>query len=1220
MSLRGALAPKQSPKAMGIATPSTIQCWARDDKQSGLFLLHLTLPFSPHRSSQMPIGLKHILKAVERIEKSLVIGGLHGGSKGLAVCSLAQNAPSKTFLLITSTDEKANELIDDIRCFIDPKDLPRLKLFPASSVLPFSRLSPEPELWADRISILNDLAYGKYLIIVAEVAALLRRVPPKPFIKKGARTVNIREPLNPQGLVTYLAEVGYEDVGMVEDEGSFARRGGIVDVWSPTADAPTRIEFAEDRILSMRFFDPASQRSKHDINEIHLIPVRDFPFDMASRAKAAHRIRERSDESDLTSHERRAIIEAIHEGIATSGIETLMPLFHDSTATFMDYLPESSLIIVDETHDVEAAANAHHDEVIELASNTQSPERIVRPDEIVMPPDLMWADLKKRNCLHLNSLYADERVGAAEQLTVKTVSNVDLRPLIESHDKDEDMLSPLTRRMREWKDAGMRIVFNCHTEMQAERLKDLFRMHSIELAAFDAPFSTISEMSSTAVRMRISRLSAGFRWEDEKLICITDAEVFGSKSLRKIPKSAAPMEPFTSFAELAEGDHLVHELHGIGRYAGLVHLDIEGEPGDYLLLEYLGGDKLYLPVYRLNLVGRYIGAGDAPPMLHRLGGTRWANAQKKVSQAIRLMAKELLDIYAAREVYPGTPVPAGGAEYEEFAASFPYDETPDQAKAIEDIMLDMGIERPMDRLVCGDVGYGKTEVAMRAAFRSAMNGMQVAVLVPTTVLAFQHYETFSKRFTDYPINVEMLSRFLSTREQKKVLEELAKGQVDIVIGTHRLLQKDVSFRNLGLLIIDEEHRFGVRHKEMIKKLRKTVDVIAMTATPIPRTLNLSLTGIRDISIINTPPADRQSITTYVAPLDEGIIRQAIIREMARGGQVFFVHNRIETMGSMYARLKKIVPEARIVVGHGQLKESQLEKVMMDFVERRADVLLCTAIIESGLDIPSANTIIIHRADTFGLAQLYQLRGRVGRSSLKAYAYLLTPPDGIMTPIAKKRLTVLKRFTELGSGFQIAMHDLEFRGSGNILGSAQSGHIAAVGYELYAKLLDRAVRKLTGKRVEEEIDPELHLKISAFLPESYVSDPGMRVDLYKRLANRTSSEEVMTMGDELTDRFGPLPPEARNLLGMMEVKILARTLRMRQVLFDGTHLSCQLDATTPLATANILELVQEHPSLYRIVPPDRLLIRTGERADDTAIIAAVKNSLSALHTYVSEYTS
>ncbi|MFH1830047.1 MAG: transcription-repair coupling factor [Pseudomonadota bacterium] len=1165
----------------------------------------------------MPVGLKHIVEATERIERSLAINGLHGGAKGLAVSTLAQNASSKTFLVVTSTDEKAQELIDNIRCFIHPDHLPKLRLFPASSVLPFSRLSPEPELWADRIGILNDLAQGVPLIIVAEAKALMRRVPPKSFIKNSTRTVLMREPVDPKDLCSYLADMGYEDVGMVEDEGSFARRGGIIDLWSPTKDAPVRIEFEDDRILSMRFFDPASQRSKQDITEIQLIPVRDFPFDKAARAKAAHRIRERSEESDLSTHERRAIIEAIHEGIATSGIETLMPLFHEKTSSFMDYLSENSIIILDETHDIEATANAHHDEVQDIASSTQSPERIVKPHEIVMPPDLLWTELAKFRSLHINALHIDEHVHATEPLTVKTFSNKDLRPLIESHGKDEDMLAPLVRRIHEWQGMGMRIVFTCHTEMQAERLKDLFRLHKIELIPFDEPFSAIADMRWEAVRLRINRLSSGFRWEDEKLILISDAEVFGSKSARKIPKTATPMEPFTSFAELAEGDHLVHEMHGIGRYAGLVHLDIQGEPGDYMLLEYLGGDKLYLPVYRLNLVGRYIGAGDAPPMLHRLGGTRWENARKKVSQAIRLMAQELLDIYAAREVYPGTPLPKGGAEFEEFAASFLYDETPDQAKAIEDIMFDMGTKRPMDRLVCGDVGYGKTEVAMRAAFRAAMNGMQVAVLVPTTVLAFQHYETFLKRFADYPINIEMLSRFRTSREQKKVVEELTKGRVDIVIGTHRLLQKDVSFRNLGLLIIDEEHRFGVCHKERIKKLRKTVDVMAMTATPIPRTLNLSLTGIRDISIINTPPADRQSITTYVAPLDEGIIRQAIIREMARGGQIFFVHNRIETMGSMYAKLKKIVPEARIVVGHGQLKETALEKVMMDFVEKRADVLLCTAIIESGLDIPSANTIIIHRADTFGLAQLYQLRGRVGRSSVKAYAYLLTPPDGMMTPIAKKRLTVLKRFTELGSGFQIAMHDLEFRGSGNILGSAQSGHIAVVGYELYAKLLDRAVRKLTGKKVEEEIDPELHLKISAFLPETYVSDPGSRVDLYKRLANRTSSEEVLAMGEELTDRFGPLPAEALNLLGMMEIKILARKLRMRQVLFDGAHLSCQLDATTPLSTDKILSLVHEDSSLYRIVPPDRLLIRTGKTADDSAVIAAVRNSLNALQIYVSE---
>jgi transcription-repair coupling factor (superfamily II helicase) len=1165
----------------------------------------------------MAVGLKDIAKATEGTDRAVFIDGLHGGAKGLAMAACARSERSHPIIILTATEERALELLEDIGCFLHPEEQARLRHLPESTALPYSRISPDPELWADRLGILSELADGRPLVVVASVPSLMRRLPPKDFIRKYSRTIRRAESTDPQELCAYLANAGYEDVGLVEDEGSFARRGGIVDLWSPTMATPVRLEFEGDRILSMRRFDPATQRSKDDVPEARLIPVRDFPFDEQARAKAAHRIRERSDESALTSHERRALIEAIHEGIALSGIETLMPLFHDSTETIFEYLPPETTVIVDESADAEAAANALADEVQELAITTQSPERIVHLDEILLQPAELWQHTHALRALNFDALETGVTLDMPARLACRTEGNADLRPLIEGHAKSEDMLAPLVRRIETWQQDGMRVVFTCHTEMQAARLKDLFRMHGMDLAAFDEPFETIFELSASSVRLRIGRLSAGFRWFHEKLIVITDAEVFGQRQIRKKQAPARPMEPFTSFAEIAEGDFIVHEQHGIGCYRGLVHLDIDETPGDYLLLEYFGGDKLYLPIYKLGLVGRYIGSADAPPMLDRLGGARWAAARSKVSRAIMLMAKELLDIYAAREVFPGVSLPAGGTEYEEFCAAFPYDETADQARAIDDVMMDMGRERPMDRLVCGDVGYGKTEVAMRAAFRAALCGYQVAVLVPTTVLAFQHYETFSKRLAGQPMRVEMLSRFRSPKEQKKVIEDIKAGLVDIVVGTHRIVQKDVAFKKLGLLVIDEEHRFGVRHKERIKKLRATVDVMTMTATPIPRTLNLSLTGIRDISIINTPPADRQSIATFVAPMDEGIVRQAILKELARGGQVFFVHNRVETIGSMKAKLAQIVPEARIVVGHGKLKEGALEKVMLDFVERRADILLCTTIIESGLDIPSANTIIVHRADTFGLAQLYQLRGRVGRSNVKAYAYLMTPADGTMTPIAKKRLTVLKRFTELGSGFQIAMHDLEFRGAGNILGRAQSGHVAAVGYELYAKLLDRAVRKLMGKKIEEELDPELNLRVPAFLPEDYVADPGTRIDIYKRLANRSSADEIEAMGEELADRFGHLPVEAQNLLSLMEVRILARELGMKQIVFDGTHLSCQLTAHSPFSTEQLLELAGQERSRYRIVPPDRLVITVGGGGIGQEAIAAAKNSLSALAGYVSE---
>jgi len=1166
-----------------------------------------------YKRANMPAGLRDIVSAACGADGRFHIDGLHGASKGLAVSSFARSDPKRAILIITSTQERAQELADDVLAFIHPDERRRVRLFPEGAALPYSRLSPDSEEWADRLQALYELAHGFPQVLIASAPAAMRRVPPMRYLTSAARRVRKGEAADPYELCAYLAQYGYEDVGLVEDEGGFARRGGILDFWPPTSDAPIRLEFEDERIVSMRAFDPASQRSKGEMTEALLIPVRDFPFDDPSRAKAAHRVRERSERADLSAHERRALIEAIHEGIAVSGIETLMPLFHDSTETLFGYIPAGSMTIVDDPADVLQSAHAHEQEVRELARDTMSPERIVKPREIILGADDLEARLE--GAVLFNAIGAPD-AEATSALDAHTQGNADVRAMVAGHASGEDMLAPLAGLMGRLKRDGWRVVLACHTPMQAERLKDLFHWHGVEIVPLEAPFETLGDMSGSAVRVMQCRLSAGFRWEAERLAVITDAEIFGTKVARRT-RAKQPMEPFTSFTEIDEGDFLVHEQHGIGRYAGLKHLTIEGGEGDYLLIEYLGGDRLYLPAYRIGQVGRYIGSGEAPPPLDKLGGMRFAALRKKVARDIRQMAKELLSVYAAREVYPGTRFKAGGAELEEFAAAFPYDETPDQQRAIEDLMSDMGLERPMDRLICGDVGYGKTEVAMRAAFRAVTHGAQVAVLVPTTVLALQHYETFTKRFADTPVSIEMLSRFRTAGEQKRVVAGLAEGAIDIVIGTHRLLSKDVGFRNLGLLIIDEEHRFGVRHKERIKKLRSTVDVIAMTATPIPRTLNMSLAGIRDISIINTPPADRLSITTHVAPFDEGIVRQAILREMARGGQIFFVHNRVETIESWHARLKKLVPEARIIVGHGQLKERELEEVMLRFLKKEADVLLCTTIIESGLDIPSANTIIINRADTFGLAQLYQLRGRVGRSSVRAQAYLLTPPDGMMTPIARKRLTVLKRFTELGSGFQIAMHDLEFRGSGNLLGRAQSGHVAAVGYEMYAKLLDREVRKLTGKKVAEEIDPELNLRGRAFLPEDYVADPGARIDVYKRMATRESAAELEQMGLELADRFGEPPAEAQSLLALMELKLLAKEVGMKQVLYDGRSISCQLAPSSPMSTEDVLGLVAANPKRFRIVPPDRLVIALAAEASDAAVLAAAKNALSELARCVSE---
>jgi transcription-repair coupling factor (superfamily II helicase) len=1160
----------------------------------------------------MPTAIAQIESRIKP-HNALYLNDISWGVRGYIISLLARKDHLRTTLAILPTEDDAKSCLNDILFFCSASERKRTVLYPEVPSSPFSHISPDPDIFADRLAIQKRLIDGEPLVVIASAAALIRRIVPRRFIRDATLAVSKGKEVATDELISYLIRYGYEDAALVEDEASFAKRGGLIDIWPPAYEQPVRLEFDGDRIASMRHFDPQSQRSKKAMGElpsITLIPARDIPMDIESRNRAAHLVRERSD-TPLTAAERRSLIESIHEGVMFSGIETLAPIFHDTMETIFDYLPDDTVAFAFDPIDIEAMLAAAATSAAELYSEGKSAERIVRPEEILIGAQEFMGRLSKMTRVVAGGV----KDNTSEAVDIQFQNNRDIRPLIESHREGEDMLAPLVQMIKGMQSDGWQIVLTCHTEIQAERLGDLFHLHGIDLMPFDSPFETLSDLSSTVVKLRIGRLSSGFRLMDEKLAIITDEEIFGGKISMRPPHKRA-IEPFASLAEIADGDPIVHELHGIGRYRGLAHLTIDKAPGDYLLIEYLGGDKLYLPVYRMNLVGRYIGSKDAPPPLDKLGGIKWQTMQAKVRQEIGTIAKDLLKLFAERRVHPGFAFPDGGTPYEEFCAAFPYDETPDQEQAIEDVIKDMSDDKPSDRLICGDVGYGKTEVAMRAAYVAAMAGKQVAVLVPTTVLALQHYETFTKRFAGTPISIDMLSRFRIRKDRKAAVENIKRGATDIVIGTHRLLQRDISFKDLGLLIVDEEHRFGVRHKEKIKRLKATVDVISMTATPIPRTLNLALTGIRDISVINTAPLDRQSVATFVVPFDEGIIRQALLKEISRGGQVFFVHNRVETIDSFAASLRKLVPEARIAVGHGQQGEGDLEDVMIDFLEHRSDVLLCTTIIESGLDIPNANTIIIHRADTFGLAQLYQLRGRVGRSDRKAYAYLLTPPDREMTLLARKRLAVLSRFTELGSGFQIAMHDMEFRGTGNILGSAQSGHINAIGYELYVKLLDRTIRKLKGEKVEEEIDPELNLGTAAFLPESYVPSQATRIDLYKRLSGLGEAQEIDAMEAELTDRFGDLPPEARRLLRMMEIKILAKEIKARQLTFENGLLSIRLHESTPLPTELLISLAAKEPSRFRIVPPDKFVVSVGAAEDEDAGLCAIKNCLSSLLSYVS----
>jgi transcription-repair coupling factor (superfamily II helicase) len=736
----------------------------------------------------------------------------------------------------------------------------------------------------------------------------------------------------------------------------------------------------------------------------------------------------------------------------------------------------------------------------------------------------------------------------------------------------------------------------CSNLHAAERLQEMLENHGLRPNFSPKPFSvwTPADSSGWHGTLVLGNLHRGFSFPKAGLTIITESELFGEKRPRKRPAIPLRDHALAAFSELQLEDYVVHSDHGIGIYRGLLKLTLGEEEHDFLLIEYQGGDKLYLPVYRLNLVQKYAGGGENGPRLDKLGGTSWERSKTRVRKSLRELAEELVKLYATRTVLKGYVFPPADEIYREFEASFEYEETPDQLQAIAEVQKDMGGEKAMDRLVCGDVGFGKTEVALRAAFRAMMAGKQVAVLVPTTVLAQQHYQTFSRRFSSYPFRVEMLSRFRSPAEQKKIIQDLLKGKVDLVIGTHRLLQKDLVFKDLGLLVVDEEHRFGVTHKEKLKQLRANVDALTLTATPIPRTLQMSLTGIRDLSVIETPPEERQSIRTYVTEFDEEIIRDAVRRELRRGGQVFFVHNRVQSIEAMGRLLRKLVPEARIGIAHGQMAERDLEQMMLSFVKKEVDLLLTTTIIESGLDFPSANTILINRADKLGLAQMYQLRGRVGRSNERAYAYLLVPGLAALTSDARKRLEALQEVTELGSGMKLALHDLEIRGAGALLGDAQSGHVAAVGYDMYLQILEEAVQEMKGEEVVPEVEPEMDLPLPALIPSDYLDDIHQRLIFYRRLASARSDQDLEEVREELRDRYGPFPSSLENLLQLMDLKLLLKRARVRRVSWEREKMVITFDPQAPMDPQRLVSAVARGKGTREFTPDQRLKLRPASK--------------------------
>ncbi|MBI2843590.1 MAG: transcription-repair coupling factor [Armatimonadetes bacterium] len=1068
------------------------------------------------------------------------IEGLTNSAKGFFLAGLFRDL-ARPILVITYSSEQSEHLADDLSQFGLSKD--ELFVLPPSDALIYEEGSPDYRVIGQRLAAMDALSDTKPAVVVAPVNGALRRTMEPEALRRNRLEVAIGQTLIVDDFVRRLVDIGYERSEICEVHGEFSQRGGIIDIYPTNEDEPVRIELFGDEVESIRTFDSASQRSTGRRQRVIVLPAREVVLTNEAAGPAAEIIRGEMEEQvrrfeQSGRHEEASRLSAkveddilrISNGAYFDGIESYLPYIHPKECGILDYLPASGLVVVDEPHQIVSQWERLEQEMLEVLINRAG-------------RGLLLASTKSQHVLIESAMRRVEEGWPALSFTVlpRGVPFIKARTKLQVESSPAEPFGGRIEMLREqigtWTGNDARVVI---ATGQYDRLVELLGEHDIPITAAAGQGAEAGKQSGSLEESGVyvfqSSLRSGFKLPDMRLVVLSDAEVFGMVRTRRPRRVAKEGVPISTILDLKEGDYVVHAAHGIGIYQGITTLTTDSVKRDYLLLEYAGDDRLYVPTEQIDRVQKYIGGEGNEPVVHRLGGSEWQRATKRVKQAVREMAKELIELYAWRQALGGIGFSQDTPWQHEMEAAFPYEETPDQIQAIDEVKRDLEAPKPMDRLICGDVGFGKTEVAIRAAFKVVNDGKQVAILAPTTVLAQQHWNTFKERLGAFPIAVEMLSRFRSRKQQKEVIEGLSLGTVDIVIGTHRLLSKDIDFKDLGLLIIDEEQRFGVGHKERLKRLRKSVDSLSMTATPIPRTLHMSLSGIRDMSVINDPPEGRTPIKTFIKEYDEEIVRESIVRELDRGGQVYFVHNRVENIAHVAAHVAKLVPYARIEIAHGQMAEDDLERVMLDFYDRKFDVLVCTTIIESGLDIPNVNTIIVNDADRMGLAQLYQLRGRVGRSDRQAYAYLMYKGDKILTEIAEKRLEAIREFTDLGSGFRVALRDLEIRGAGNLLGAEQHGQIAAVGFDLYCQLLSQAISELKGEDVEEVQLPSVDLPVDAYIPESYIKAEAQRIFFYKKMTAAKSVREVKQVQDELEDRFGDPPRPVWNMLAILRLRI------------------------------------------------------------------------------------
>ncbi len=1096
-------------------------------------------------------------------------GNLPGAARSLAIAE-ATAASGRFTLLLTDGSQSAEQLEQELRFFAP--GLPVLH-FPDRETLPYDLFSPHQDIVSRRISTLYALPEMTSGVLVVPLASALARLPPLEFILGGSLVLDVGQRLQIDSMRAKLEAAGYRCVDTVYEHGEFAVRGALLDIFPMGSTLPYRIDLFDDEIETLRTFDPETQRSVDKVDSIRLLPAREFPMEKQALADFRQRFRERVD----VDYRRCPIYQDISSGVASGGIEYWLPLFFTQTATLFDYLPLDTRVIA--LPGIEQAAEHFWQDLRSRYEERRiDPERpLLPPAELFLPVEECFARLKGWGRLDITQSDIEPGVGR-ERFAARVLPEL----AIESRASE-----PLGHLRRFLDSFSGRVLFCAESAGRREALLDLLARLKLRPQGFDGWTDFLARGERLGIC--IAPLDTGLLLDEPALALIPESPLFGQRVMqrrRRERPTASGDNLIKNLTELREGAPVVHLDHGVGRYQGLVTLDIDNQPAEFLMLAYADEAKLYVPVSSLHLIARYSGSDDESAPLHRLGSEQWQKARRKAAEQVRDVAAELLDIYARRAARKGHAFRDPQLDYETFSAGFPFEETPDQLAAIEAVRKDMLAGTPMDRLVCGDVGFGKTEVAMRAAFIAVHSGRQVGVLVPTTLLAQQHYNRFRDRFADWPVRVEVMSRFKSAKEIASAAQELAEGKIDILIGTHKLLQDDVKFKDLGLVIIDEEHRFGVRQKEQLKALRSEVDILTLTATPIPRTLNMAVSGMRDLSIIATPPARRLSVRTFVLEANNPTIKEALLRELLRGGQVYYLHNDVKTIEKCAADLAALVPEARIGIGHGQMRERELEQVMSDFYHKRFNVLVASTIIETGIDVPNANTIIIERADKFGLAQLHQLRGRVGRSHHQAYAYLLTPPRKSMTEDAQKRLEAIANAQDLGAGFVLATHDLEIRGAGELLGEGQSGQIQAVGFTLYMEMLERAVNAIrSGKQpnLEQPLHsgPEINLRVPALIPDDYLPDVHARLILYKRIASAEGEDALRELQVEMIDRFGLLPEPVKNLIRLTQLKLKASALGISKIEGGPTGGRVEFAAETCVDPMVLIRLIQSQPNRYRL---------------------------------------